>query len=102
MLQLRAVPKARGRLGGLTSKLELPKNHLSRLNNTRGLGIFMLALTDSIGILNLLFNSAGADYTEVLITQRDALESKFELIEVKKRQLQAFVSLYRALGGGWV
>jgi outer membrane protein TolC len=62
----------------------------------------MLALTDSIGILNLLFNSAGADYTEVLITQRDALESKFELIEVKKRQLQAFVSLYRALGGGWV
>jgi NodT family efflux transporter outer membrane factor (OMF) lipoprotein len=60
------------------------------------------ALTDSIGILNLLFNSARADYTEVLITQRDALESKFELIEVKKRQLQAFVSLYRALGGGWV
>ncbi len=59
------------------------------------------ALTSSIGIANTLFTSARADYTEVLLTQREAIESKFELIEAKMRQMQAVVNLYRALGGGW-
>ena len=38
---------------------------------------------------------------EVLLTQRDALESRFELIEAKKRQMNAMVNIYQALGGGW-
>jgi outer membrane protein TolC len=38
---------------------------------------------------------------EVLLTQRDALEAKYELIETKKQQMQAAINLYRALGGGW-
>jgi len=37
----------------------------------------------------------------VLLTQRDALESRIELVETKKLQLNAKVSLYKALGGGW-
>ena len=44
---------------------------------------------------------ARADYMEVLLTQRDALESKIELVETKKSQLLAQVNVYRALGGGW-
>jgi len=59
------------------------------------------ALTRSIEISNDLFKSARADYFEVLMTQRDALESKLELIETKKRQLNAVVNIYRELGGGW-
>lgn len=59
------------------------------------------ALTQSIDISADLFKSARADYMEVLMTQRDALESKFELIETKKRQMNAMVNIYRALGGGW-
>jgi multidrug efflux system outer membrane protein len=59
------------------------------------------ALTQSIDISNELFKFARADYMEVLLTQRDALESKFELIETKKQQLNARVNIYRALGGGW-
>lgn len=59
------------------------------------------ALTASIEISSNLFKSARADYMEVLLTQRDALESKFELIETKKQQLNAKVNLYKALGGGW-
>lgn len=59
------------------------------------------ALTQSITISNDLFRSARADYMEVLLTQRDALESKFELVETKKEQMNAFVNMYRALGGGW-
>lgn len=59
------------------------------------------ALTNSISISNDLFRNARADYLEVLMTQRDALESKLELIETKKQQLNAVVNIYRNLGGGW-
>ena len=59
------------------------------------------ALNQSTTISNRLFASARADYMEVLLTQRDALESKFELIETKMKQMNAMVNIYRALGGGW-
>ena len=59
------------------------------------------ALTRSIDISNDLFKSARADYLEVLMTQRDVLESKLELVETKKEQLNAVVTVYRDLGGGW-
>ncbi|MFL5752253.1 MAG: TolC family protein, partial [Bacteroidia bacterium] len=58
-------------------------------------------LTQAIEISIGLFKSARADYMEVLLTQRDALESKFELIETKMQQMNARVNIYRALGGGW-
>lgn len=59
------------------------------------------ALTESISISNDLYRSARADYMEVLLTQRDALQAKFELIDTKKNQLLAIVNIYRSLGGGW-
>lgn len=59
------------------------------------------ALTESIDISIRLFQSARADYMEVLLTQRDALESRIELVETKKEQLLTQVNVYRALGGGW-
>ena len=59
------------------------------------------ALNTSIQAANDLFASARADYFEVLMTQRDALETKLELIETKKEQLNAVVNVYKGLGGGW-
>ena len=59
------------------------------------------ALNQSVTISNNLFRSARADYMEVLLTQRDALDSRFDLIETKMKQMNATVSIYRALGGGW-
>lgn len=59
------------------------------------------ALTSSINISTSLFKSARADYMEVLMTQRDALEATFELVETKMQQMHARVNMYRALGGGW-
>ncbi|MBF2709828.1 TolC family protein [Flavobacterium soyangense] len=59
------------------------------------------ALDRSIGLASDLFKSDKADYFEVLMTQRDALESKLELISTKKEQLNAAVYIYRDLGGGW-
>lgn len=58
-------------------------------------------LTHSVEISNVLFQSARADYMEVLMTRRDTLDAELELIETKKRQLLTMVSLYQALGGGW-
>lgn len=59
------------------------------------------ALISSIDIANELFKSARADYFEVLMTQRDALENKLELIDTRLHQFNAVTNIYRALGGGW-
>ena len=61
----------------------------------------VLALNRSIDVASDLFKSNKADYFEVLMTQRDALISKLELIDTKKAQLNAAVHVYRDLGGGW-
>ncbi|WP_437918134.1 TolC family protein [Sphingobacterium sp. LRF_L2] len=80
-------------------------NQLSKFNNMRNLntikGKQVGALTESVQISYDLFNSAHADYMEVLMTQRDAIEAKFELIESQRSQFIAVVDLYRSLGGGW-
>jgi multidrug efflux system outer membrane protein len=59
------------------------------------------ALTSSVQVANELFSSARADYLEVLLAQREALEARSELIETRQQQMSAMVELYRALGGGW-
>ncbi len=59
------------------------------------------ALKKSIDASNDLFKSARVDYFEVLMTQRDVLEARLELVETKKAQLDAMVAVYRSLGGGW-
>lgn len=58
-------------------------------------------LSQSVAIADNLFKSARADYMEVLLTQREALDAKMELIEIKKKQLVKEVNIYKALGGGW-
>lgn len=59
------------------------------------------ALENAIEISDVLYRSARADYMEVLMTRRDFLDAQMELIETKKRQWQALVDIYQALGGGW-
>ncbi|MFX0555645.1 TolC family protein [Maribacter sp. CXY002] len=59
------------------------------------------ALTESIDLSTRLFRSARIEYIEVLLTQREALESKMELVATKRDQLVARVDMYKALGGGW-
>lgn len=81
------------------------QNNLSKLNNlslsyeTKNKEVEILM--QSVSIANNLFNSARADYTEVLLTQREALESKKDIMEIKMNLLLAKVQIYRALGGGW-
>jgi multidrug efflux system outer membrane protein len=58
-------------------------------------------LARSVEVSKILFQSARADYMEVLLTRRDSLEAERELIETKRRQFEALVNIYQALGGGW-
>lgn len=75
---------------------------IDNLNNSYDLKSQQVdALNRSISISTGLFKSARADYMEVLMTQRDALEARMELIETKKNQMNAMVNIYQALGGGW-
>jgi outer membrane protein, multidrug efflux system len=80
-------------------------NQLANINNMKSSYDLrtqqVAALTESIDISTRLFRSARADYMEVLLTQRDALESKFELVETKMQQMHAMINVYQALGGGW-
>jgi NodT family efflux transporter outer membrane factor (OMF) lipoprotein len=55
----------------------------------------------SVEASSVLFQSARADYMEVLLTRRDSLDAELELLETKKQLLHALVNLYQALGGGW-
>ncbi|MBU6338428.1 MAG: TolC family protein [Rickettsiales bacterium] len=59
------------------------------------------ALSASFEISNILFKAARVDYLESLLTRRDYLESQVELIEVKQKQIESYINLYKALGGGW-
>jgi NodT family efflux transporter outer membrane factor (OMF) lipoprotein len=78
---------------------------LSKISNLEKLYDLKLqqveALTRSIDISSDLFKYARANYFEVLMTQRDALEAKLELVETRKEQLNAVINIYRDLGGGW-
>jgi|SRR5690606_26111119 multidrug efflux system outer membrane protein len=50
---------------------------------------------------SLLFRSGYATYLEVITAQSNALKSELDLVELKQKQLNSYVGLYRALGGGW-
>ena len=80
-------------------------NELSNINNLEKLYTLkskeVEVLNQSIDISTGLFNSARANYLEVLTAQRDALSSRLELIDVKKRQFNSVTNVYKALGGGW-
>lgn len=50
---------------------------------------------------SLLFMSDYATYLEVITAQSNALSSELALVDIRQKQLEAYVDLYRALGGGW-
>lgn len=84
----------------VTSELSNAAN-LSKSFETKSREVAILFA--SIGISNDLFQSAQADYIEVLLTQEEALHSKLELIEIQLNQWKNKVQLYRSLGmaGSW-
>ena len=58
-------------------------------------------LQQATGNANLLFRNGMANYLEVITAQGNVLQSELELAVIKRDELIAVSSLYRALGGGW-
>ncbi|MEI7581425.1 efflux transporter outer membrane subunit [Runella sp.] len=58
-------------------------------------------LNKSIQTASELFSTGRASYLEVILNRKNALQSKIELIDVRKRQYYSLINIYRALGGGW-
>lgn len=48
-----------------------------------------------------LFKSNRANYIELLLIQQNTLQSKIELINLRRRQYLAMIQMYKVLGGGW-
>jgi NodT family efflux transporter outer membrane factor (OMF) lipoprotein len=48
-----------------------------------------------------LLNNGLANYLEVLTARQNALSSKLSLVDARYEQLNAIITLYEALGGGW-
>jgi multidrug efflux system outer membrane protein len=80
-------------------------NNLANCENLRNrferLSQQVETLEQAIETSNILYQSARADYLEVLLTRRDSLEAEMDLINTRLEQMQAIVEIYRALGGGW-
>ncbi len=58
-------------------------------------------LQAATGIANDLFLTGYANYLEVLTVRKSVLDSEIQLTEARKEFFVAYISLYKALGGGW-
>jgi multidrug efflux system outer membrane protein len=80
-------------------------NSLNNLNNTKEMYDTKLKevniLKQSISTSSELFKAGRANYMEIILSQKNALQSQMELMELKKRQNISIINLYRSLGGGW-
>lgn len=59
------------------------------------------AVERSVETADVLFRAGRATYLEVLLAQQSSLRAELELVAAWRRQRQASVTVYRALGGGW-
>jgi len=59
------------------------------------------ALRETLRLAELRYKSGYSSYLEVLNAQRDLAQAESSLIDARRTQLIAVVSLYKALGGGW-
>ena len=80
-------------------------NELSNIHNLRKINALKKqqnkVLRQSVETSHLLYRYGRASYLEVLIAQRNALQSDLELINFAKQLRIAVVKIYKALGGGW-
>lgn len=61
----------------------------------------LTALEKSVDYTKELLNYGSATYTEVLNAQQSLLAAQLNNVNDHQQQLNAVISLYRALGGGW-
>jgi multidrug efflux system outer membrane protein len=82
------VSNEQAKIINLKNEYEIAQNRVKTLQ---------LAVKNS----DLLFKNGMANYLEVITAQGNLLQGELNLASLKTAQLNASVSLYRALGGGW-
>jgi outer membrane protein, multidrug efflux system len=61
----------------------------------------IVALRSGLRLAQLRYDGGYSNYLEVLSAQRDLNQAESALIDTQRLHLNAVVSLYKALGGGW-
>ena len=64
-------------------------------------GHLVEALTEATRLSTLRYQGGADSYLQVLNAERDLFQGQLALAQLRLQELQAFVDLYRALGGGW-
>jgi multidrug efflux system outer membrane protein len=52
-------------------------------------------------LANVRFTGGATSFLEVLVTQQQFFTSELQLAEAWNTEMQSYVQLYQALGGGW-
>lgn len=80
-------------------------NSLQNIENTKEMYALKQQETEilskSVITSTELFKAGRAGYLEIIISQKNALQSQIELANYKKRKNTTLINLYRATGGGW-
>jgi len=80
-------------------------NHLNEISSLSDIDTFkqqeVEALTRGVDIAGDLYITGYASYLEIVAAQKSKLEAELQLLAVKRKQVHAFINLYKALGGGW-
>ena len=61
----------------------------------------MAAYTEAVRVSNQRYTAGLSSYYEVLEAQQDLYPAQVTLAKLRFQQLDNFVTLYKALGGGW-
>jgi outer membrane protein, multidrug efflux system len=61
----------------------------------------VIAQRDALQLATLRYEGGVTSFLEVLVTERDLFDAELVLAQTRREEILAFVSLYKALGGGW-
>jgi multidrug efflux system outer membrane protein len=59
------------------------------------------SLRQGVELADLAYKGGVASYLEYLDSERQLLDAQLLLVQIRRQELTSFVTLYRALGGGW-
>ena len=63
--------------------------------------LLVKALEESTRLSNLRYKGGLDSYLQVLVSERNLFQGQLVLAQLRLSEMQSFVELYRALGGGW-
>ena len=61
----------------------------------------VVAQRDALQLATLRYEGGVTSFLEVLVTERDLFDAELVLAQARREEILAFVTLYKALGGGW-